>query len=370
MATNAQRAAAKALKQKQEEDPDFVAPVVETDKHKLVEAAIKSIKKESGTSFIRLGSKSQEMRPVLPTGIFGIDHDVFGSGGAPRGRIVEIFGAPSGGKGTFTSQLLANTQRLNPKDENAYIDAEHALDPVYAGRLGVDVDNLLLAQPDCGEDALQATLDIISTGAIKLCVVDSVAALVPRAELEGAMSDSHMGLTARMMGQALRKLTGIVSKTGTCLVFINQTRSNLGVTFGNPTTTPGGKALTFFSSVRLQIDRISQYKEKEQNIGNVTKFKGVKNKTAPPFRETNLNLLFDLPGFDGPMSLTSYAIDNGIWKQDGSMYMLVSTGEVIKGRVGVRDALRDNKELRKITEEATLTAMGKSHLYIKRALRG
>lgn len=370
MATNAQRAKAKQLKEQQGADPDYVTPVKETDQTKVVEAAIKSIKKDTGTAFIRLGSKSQEMRPVLPTGIFGIDHDVFGSGGAPRGRIVEIFGAPSGGKGTFTAQLLANTQRLDNKKENAYIDAEHALDPVYAGRLGVDVDNLLLAQPDCGEDALQATLDIISTGAIKLCVVDSVAALVPRAELEGAMSDAHMGLTARMMGQALRKLTAIVSKTGTTLVFINQTRSNLGVTFGNPTTTPGGKALTFFSSVRIQIDRLAQYKEKEQNIGNITKFKAVKNKTAPPFRETTLNLLFDLPGFDGDMSLAAYAIEHGIWKQDGAMYTLASTGEVVKGKLAVRDAMRDDKVVRKITEEATLVAMGKSEQYIKRALRG
>lgn len=374
MATNAARAKEKALKAKQEEDPDYIAPVKETDKHKLVEAAIKSIKKDSGVVFFRPKNEAKKLRPVLPFGNFGLDHYIIGAGGAPCARIVEISGQPSGGKGTITAQLIAETQRLarlfsQPDDDIAYVDAEHALDYSYAQTLGVDTDNLLVAQPECGEDALQATVDIISTGGVRLVIVDSVAALVPRAELAGEMSDSHMGLQARMMGKALRKLTALTSKTGTCLVFINQVRANLGVTFGNPNTTPGGKALPFFSSLRLSVDRISQIKEKEENVGNNTKIKAIKNKTADPFKEMVLQLRFG-KGFDGPMSLAELAIKHNIWKQDGANYMLVSTAEVIKGRNNLRDALRDNKELRKITEAATLEAMGKQPDYIKRALRG
>lgn len=369
MATNASRAKEKALKLKQEEDPDYVAPVKETDMKKIVESAIKTINKEQGVKFFRLKDEAKKLRPVLPTGIFGLDHYIIGSGGLPQGRIVEISGQPSGGKGTITAQAIAETQRLSPSSEIAYIDAEHAFDPVYAATLGVDPDNLLLAQPECGEEALQATVDIISTGGIKLAIVDSVAALVPRAELNGEMSDSHMGLQARMMGQALRKLTAIVSKTGTCLVFINQVRANLGVTFGNPNTTPGGKALPFFSSLRLSVDRISQIKEGEENVGNNTKIKAIKNKTADPFKEMTLELRFG-KGFDGPMSLVDLAIKNGVWAKDGANYTLISTGEIIKGRNKLRDALRDDRLVRKITEEATLVAMGKSKEYIKRSLHG
>lgn len=377
MATNKQRAEEKAKREALENDPDYVAPSAEKDRARIVEDAIKSIKKESGVLFSRPGAEAKVLRPVLPTGIFGVDNDIFGAGGVPAGRITEAFGAPSAGKGTLTTQLIAETQRRYIEHDNcAIVDAECAYDAAYAAKLGVDNDRLLIAQPENGEDALQATLDIISTGLIKLCIVDSVSALVPRAELEGSMTDAHMGLQARLMGQGLRKLTSVVSRTGCALVFINQTRSNLGVTFGNPTTTSGGKALTFFSSVRVQIDRISQIKEKDVNVGNKTKIKGVKNKTSVPFRESTFDLMFDMPGrterpgFDAIGSLTDYAIEYGVWVQSGAKYALPSTSEVITGRANLRAALRDNKETRKVTERATLVAMGKSDQFIKRALRG
>jgi len=374
VATNAQRAAAKAKQEKLEASDDYVAPKKEVDTSKLVTAAIASIKKESGVQFSRMKDKASELRPVLPTGIFGLDHHVIGSGGFPRGRIVELFGPASAGKGTTLSQLIANTQRLNPKDEIAYIDGEAAFDHTYAARLGVNTDNLLIAEPDCGEDALQATLDIISTGGIKLAIIDSVASLVPRAELEGAISDAHMGLQAAMIGKALRKMTVIVSKTGTCLVFVNQLRATMAGGFGPKTDTPGGKGLKFFSSVRLSVDRLQQYKEKEKEVGSVTKITAKKNKTFRPFLSMDFNLMFDengqKPGFDSEMSLVDLAIDHSIWVKDGSNYMLKSTAEVVRGRANLRDALRDNKDLRLITEKATLEAMGKQPDYVKRALRG
>lgn len=372
MATNKQRRAEKALQQQQENDPDFVAPAQETDSSKLVEAAIKNIKKGSGFTFNRMKDRSKELRPVIPTGIFALDHKVLGSGGMPRGRIVEIYGAPSGGKGTITAQIVASAQRIYSPNEISYTDAECALDYTYAEHLGVDTDNLLVGEPEYGEQALQATLDIISTGGIKLAVVDSVAALVPKAELDGEMSDAHVGLQARMMGQALRKFTGIVSKTGTCLIFINQVRATVGTSFGPKSDTPGGKALKFYSSVRLSVDRLQQYKEKDDVVGSVVKIKAQKNKTAVPFKEHDFNLLFDQPGqkpgFDSMMSLVDEAIEHKIWVQSGKTYTLASTGEIVSGRVNLRDALRDNKETRRITEEATLMAMGKSPEYIKRAL--
>jgi recombination protein RecA len=344
----------------------------EIDNSAIVEATIK----KAGLGFKRIGDDANVLRPVLPTGIFKLDHYVLGAGGFPggkpgAGRIVEVFGAPSGGKGTITSQLIANTQRLDPRAEIAYVDAECAFDAVYGQKLGVDTDRLLITQPTTGEEGLQAALDIVESGVITLCIIDSVAALVPKAELEGEMTDAHMGLQARMMGQALRKMTATVARTGTCLIFINQTRSNLGVTFGNPTTTPGGKALTFFSSLRLSVDRISQIKEKDINVGNNTKFKAVKNKTAAPFREAQIELYFDLPdsdhqpGFDGVASLTASAIEHGIWKQDGANYTLASTGETVRGKKELANALRSDDAVRRITAEATLVALGKSPEYIK-----
>lgn len=374
MATNAQRAKEKALKQKQEEDPDYVAPVKEKDTKKLVEAAIKSIAKGSGVQFTRMVDKSKELRPVLPTGIFGLDHFLIGSGGFPRGRIVELFGVESGGKGTLLSQLIGNIQRLNPNDEIAYVDAEAAFDHAYAAKLGVDTDNLLIAEPDAGEDALQAALDMVETGGVKLVAIDSVAALVPRAELEGEVGDQHMGRQAAMMGRALRKMIGATSKSGTCVVFLNQLRATMNTGFGAKNDTPGGRALKFFSSLRISVDRIEAYKERGEVAGAVTLLKTPKNKTYRPKLEMKYNLMYDMaaqkPGFDSAMSLVDLAIANAIWVQDGSKYSLSSTGEIVTGKANLRDALRDNKELRKITERATLEAMGKSEAYIKRSLRG
>ena len=374
MASNAARAKAKAKQEELEADPDYVAPVVEGDKHKLVEAAIKSIKKDGGCAFERMKDKSKELHPVLPTGIFGLDHHIIGSGGFPRGKIVELFGAPSAGKGTLLSQLIANTQKVNPSADIAYVDAEAAFDHSYAAALGVDTDNLLIAEPNYGEQALQAALDVIETGGMTLVVIDSVAALVPRAELEGEIEDAHMGLQARMIGKALRKMTGIASKTGTCVVFVNQLRATMNASFGPKSDTPGGRALKFYSSVRLSVDRIQQYKEKDKEVGSVTKVQAKKNKTFRPFLEMDMNLMFaepgQQPGFDSTMSLVDLAIKHGIWVKDGSKYVLVSTGELVMGKVNLRDGLNDNKNLKKITAEATLVAMNKTPGYIKRALRG
>jgi recombination protein RecA len=347
-------------------------PVKGTDK--IVEDAIKKISKD-GTTFRRVGDMKNVLYPVLRTGLFAVDHHILGVGGFTRGRIVEIFGAPSGGKGTLTTQLIAQTQEDDEDAEVTLIDAECAFDPTYANKLGARTDRLLWAQPTVGEDALQATLDIITTGKIKLAIVDSIAGLVPRAELEGDMSDAQMGLQARMMGKALRKLTGVVAQTKTVLIFINQTRTKMGQSFGDPTDTPGGKALKFFSSTRLQIDRLSQIKEKDTNVGNVTKIAAKKNKASAPFRDATLNLYFDLPafpdnppGFDGVGSLVDLAIEHNVWKQDGAQYTLASTGESVKGKGNVVSALRDDLATRRITEEATLLAMGKTQDYIKARL--
>lgn len=373
MATNAARAKEKALRAKQEEDPDYVAPVKEKDTAKLVEAAIKSIAKD-GCVFTRMVDKSKELRPVLPTGIFGVDHHIIGSGGFPRGRLVELFGIESGGKGTLLSQLIANTQRLNPTAEIAYVDAECAFDHTYAAKLGVDTDRLLLAEPDYGEQALQAALDIIASGGVKLCCIDSIAALVPLAELQGEVSDAHMGLQAAMMGKAIRKMTAMVSKTGTCVVFVNQLRDTMNTGFGAKTQTPGGKALKFFASLRLSVARLANYKERGEVVGATTKVAAPKNKTFMPRLEMDINLMYDMsgqrPGFDGAMSLVDCALANAIWIQDGKNYKLASTTEIVMGKANLRDALRDNAEIRKITEKATLTAMLKEPAYIARALRG
>lgn len=341
-----------------------------------VEAAIKRIAKDGG-GFVRVGDAKNKLYPVLRTGLFAVDHHILGVGGFTRGRIVEVYGAPSAGKGTLTSQLIAQTQEDDPDAEIALVDAEHAFDPTYGNMLGVDTDRLLLSQPDYGEQALQAALDIIETGHIKLAIVDSIAALVPKAELDGDMADAHVGLQARMMGQALRKMVAIVAKTKTVLVFINQVRSKIGVSFGDPSDTPGGKALKFYSSFRIQIDRIQQIKESDTNVGNVTKIEAKKNKAAAPFRQHNMNLYFDLPlfpnnppGFDSAGSLVDLAIDYGVWKQEGAKYTLAATQDAIVGKRKLRDVLADPEQvdIRRITEEATLLAMGKTADYVKARL--
>src|SRR5471032_170639 len=312
------------------------------EKNKAIDLALSQIEKQFGKgSIVRLGSK-EALLPiaVISTGSISFDA-ALGVGGIPRGRVTEIFGPESSGKTTITLQVIAEAQRLGGLA--AFVDAEHALNPGYAKKLGVDVDNLLVSQPDSGEQALEITEALVRSGAIDVLVVDSVAALVPKAELDGEMGDSHMGLQARLMSQALRKLTGTVSKSRTCLIFINQIREKIGVMFGNPETTTGGKALKFYSSVRIDIRRIGAVKEGDVVTGSRTKVKIVKNKVAAPFREAEFDILYG-EGISREGDVLDIAVLHNIVEKSGAWYSY--DGERIgQGRENVRAFLKENKDV-------------------------
>jgi recombination protein RecA len=311
------------------------------ERGKAIELAVSQIEKQFGKgSIMRLGSKEAIVPiSVIPTGSISFDA-ALGVGGFPRGRVVEVFGPESSGKTTITLQVIAEAQKIGGMA--AFVDAEHALDPGYAKKLGVDVDNLLVSQPDYGEQALEITEALVRSNAIDVLVVDSVAALVPKAELDGEMGDSHMGLQARLMSQALRKLTGTVSKSRTCLIFINQIREKIGVMFGNPETTTGGRALKFYSSVRVDIRRIAAIKEGDVVTGSRTRVKVVKNKVAAPFREAEFDILYG-EGISREGDLLDLAVNNNILEKSGSWFSY--KGERIgQGRENARQFLKDNKD--------------------------
>src|ERR1700744_2599074 len=306
-----------------------------------LEAAISTITKSYGDGAImRLGeAHALKKIEVIPTGALAVDL-ALGVGGVPRGRVIEIFGPESSGKTTITLQIIAEAQKSGGLA--AFVDAEHALDPAYAAKLGVDIDNLLVSQPDYGEQALEIAEALVHSNAIDVLVVDSVAALVPKAELEGEMGDSHMGLQARLMSKALRKLTGIVSKSRTSLVFINQIREKIGVMFGNPETTTGGRALKFYSSVRVDIRRIAAVKEGDTVVGSRTKVKIVKNKVAAPFREAEFDILYG-EGISREGDVLDLAVNNNIVEKSGAWYSYA--GERIgQGRENTRGYLKENKD--------------------------
>jgi recombination protein RecA len=312
------------------------------DRAKAVESALSQIEKQFGKgSIMRLGAKDAIVPiSVISTGSISFDA-ALGVGGVPRGRVIEIFGPESSGKTTITLQIIAEAQRNGGLA--AFVDAEHALDPVYARKLGVDTDNLLISQPDYGEQALEITEALVRSGAIDVLVVDSVAALVPKAELDGEMGDSHVGLQARLMSQALRKLTGTVSKSRTSLIFINQIREKIGVMFGNPETTTGGRALKFYSSVRVDIRRIAAVKEGDVVTGSRTKVKIVKNKVAAPFREAEFDILYG-EGISREGDVLDIAVLNNIVEKSGAWYSY--DGERIgQGRENVRTFLKDHKDV-------------------------
>jgi recombination protein RecA len=319
------------------------------EKTKLLEAAISQIEKSYGKgSIMRLGSKDVLVPvSVIPSGCLSLDA-ALGVGGFPRGRVIEVYGPESGGKTTLTLHVIAEAQKLG--GQAAFIDAEHALDPVYARKLGVDVDNLLVSQPDHGEQALEIAETLIRSGGVDVVVVDSVAALVPKAELEGEMGDPQMGLQARLMSQALRKLTAIVSKSKTCLIFINQIREKIGVMFGNPETTTGGRALKFYASMRVDIRRIQAIKEGDRVVGSRTRAKVVKNKVAAPFREAEFDIVYG-EGISREGDLLDIGVEKGIIEKSGT-WMSYGGERMGQGRENARVFLKENKDIREKIEHA------------------
>ncbi len=312
------------------------------EKLKALDAALVQIEKQYGKGAVmKLGDPSAQMNvETIPTGSLSLDV-ALGLGGIPKGRIVEIYGPESSGKTTVTLHMIAEVQKRG--GIAGFIDAEHALDPVYAKNIGVDIDNLYISQPDNGEQALEITETMVRSGAIDIVVVDSVAALVPKAEIEGDMGDSHVGLQARLMSQALRKLTAVISKSNCTVVFINQLREKVGIMFGNPETTTGGRALKFYSSVRLDVRRIESLKQGGEVIGNRTRVKVVKNKIAPPFKEAEFDIMFG-EGISVVGDILDLAAENGIINKSGAWYAYEGN-KIGQGRENTKQYLKDNPEI-------------------------
>jgi recombination protein RecA len=312
------------------------------EKNKALDAAMSQIERAFGKgSIMRMGARmGDDQIEVIPSGSLGLDL-ALGIGGLPRGRIIEIYGPESSGKTTLALHAVAEAQRRG--GTCAFVDAEHALDPTYARKLGVDVDNLLISQPDAGEQALEIADTLVRSGAVDVLVVDSVAALVPRAELEGEMGDSHMGLHARLMSQALRKITGSVSRSNCMLIFLNQIRMKIGVMFGNPETTTGGHALKFYASVRMEIRRIGQIKEREEVVGNQTRVKVVKNKLAPPFRQVEFDIMYG-EGISKVGELLDLGVKAGVVEKSGAWFSYDSQ-RIGQGRENAKQFLRDHRAI-------------------------
>jgi len=325
------------------------------EKNKALDAALAQIDRAFGKgSIMRMGARgTNEQIEVISSGSLGLDL-ALGIGGLPRGRIVEIYGPESSGKTTLALHAIAEAQKRG--GTCAFIDAEHALDPLYARKLGVDVDNLLISQPDAGEQALEIADTLVRSGAVDVLVIDSVAALVPRAELEGEMGDSHVGLHARLMSQALRKLTGSVSRSSTMLIFINQIRLKIGVMFGNPETTTGGNALKFYASVRLEIRRIGQIKDREEVVGNQTRVKVVKNKLAPPFRQVEFDIMYG-EGISKVGELIDLGVKAGVVEKSGAWFSHDSQ-RIGQGRENAKQFLRDHPEMAATIEEKVRAQSG------------
>ena len=339
---NEQEAAMAATNQNVNLNPKDVS-----EKYKALEASILNIEKAFGKgSIMKLGSRKSVNIDVIPSGSLMLD-TALGIGGYPRGRIVEVYGPESSGKTTLALHAIAEAQRSG--GIAAFVDAEHALDPVYARALGVNINELYVSQPDTGEQALEIVEQLVRSGAVDIIVVDSVAALTPRAEIEGDMGDSHMGLQARLMSQALRKLTGIVNKTNCCIIFINQLRMKIGVMFGNPETTTGGNALKFYSSMRLDIRRIETLTNGQEAVGNKVRVKVVKNKLSPPFREVELEIAYG-QGISKEGSLVDAAVKYNIMQKSGSWYSM-GDRKISQGRDNAKQYLRDNPELAKEIED-------------------
>ena len=332
-----------------------VTDIKEVDKTKSLDNALGQIERQFGSGTVmRMGEKRNEKIPAIPTGSLGLDL-ALGIGGLPKGRIVEIYGPESSGKTTLTLEVIAQCQKMG--GTAAFIDAEHALDPIYAEKLGVNVDELLVSQPDTGEQALEVADIMVASGGIDILVIDSVAALVPKAEIEGEMGDHHVGLQARLMSQALRKITGNVKKSDTLVIFINQIRHKIGVMFGSPETTAGGNALKFYSSVRMDIRRIGTVKEGDEAVGNETRVKVVKNKVSPPFRQAEFQILYN-KGINRLGEIIDKGVELDIIEKAGAWYSY--NGEKIgQGKSKSIEFLEENKKLLNAIEKQVVEAINK-----------